>query len=131
MKLVSENTGKTLTFETVAGEKYSNLKFVSLPDADMVADTGYDPMARHTQYWPYINDGTPNDYRAYPYAKFINAENKAVYFGIPWIRESSIVENSSPATMFTFPAGTTAAQIDNVRAMCLASGIEGFTVTTL
>lgn len=131
MKLISSNTGKTLSFETIAGEKYNNLKFVSMPDADMVADTGNDPLAKHTQYWPYMTDGTPNDFRAYQYAKFIDSEKKPIYFGVPWIRESSIVENNSPATMFTFPAGTTADQIDNVRAMCLASGIEGFTVTTL
>ncbi len=131
MKLSSDNVGKTLSFETVAGEKFNNLKFVSMPDADMVADTGNDPLAKHTQYWPFINDGTPNDFRAYQYAKFIDADKKSIYFGVPWIRESSIVENNSPVTIFTFPAGTTAAQIDSVRSMCLAAVIEGFTVKTL
>lgn len=131
MKLTQDNYGKTLSFETVAGEKFNNLRFISLPDADIVKELGQDPQAKHQQYWPYINDGTPNNYRAYSYAKFIDANDKPQYFGVPWIRESSIVENSSPATRITLPAGTTQDQIDSVRSMIIAAGIEGFTVETL
>lgn len=130
MKLDSTNVGKTISFETVAGEKINNLKLVSIPDAATVLALGGDPVAKHRQYLPYIPDPKPLQYTDYLYAKFLDADGKSWYYGIPWIKPTSIVENSNVTYLFRCRNASTE-QIDSIKQMMVKSGIEDFTVEVL
>ena len=127
MKLDSDAINQTLSFETYAGEKYSNLKFLSLldPDTAMMYD---DVVAKHLQNRPYLPDPVPTAYSEYLYALFKNAEGKKTCLGIPWIRESSIISNEQPNYRIDLTAPTKE-QVDSFKSMLSASGIENFKIS--
>lgn len=131
MLLNSDSLDKTLSFNSIADEEFMNYKFVDILSAATVMALKFDAPAKHTQYMPYITDGTPDDYTKYKYAKFLASDGSTLYMGIPWIRAASIVENSAPVRLIRLPAGVTDTQMDTVKSILLASGITGFTVTTL
>lgn len=128
MKLISTNVGKTLSFETYAGVKYKNLKFVSMPDAHDVYAMGLDAPALHIQNLPYMQTPKPAAYTDYPYAKFVDADGNAMYLGVPWVNEDSITLNSTPNAVLTLTAPTQD-QLDSLRSMLTAAGIEDYKIS--
>jgi len=130
MKLDSDTLKATLSFETYAGVKYNNLKFLAILDAGTVNDLGQDPFAKHMQNLPYLPDPKPEAYTDYDYALFRDAEGKKTYLGIPWVRESSIVDNGRPDYQMLI-ISPTQAQLDSLRSMAVASGIENFTLKAI
>lgn len=128
MKLSSTNVGKTMTFQTYAGVKYKNLKLVSLLDADTVASLGKDPQAKHIQNMPYMKDPKPVNYYDYLYAKFVDADGKAEYLGIPWVDEDSIVATNTPNAQLTLTAPSQE-QLDSLKSYLTANGYENWTLT--
>ena len=130
MKLDSDAFNTTLSFETYAGVKYNNLKFLSLLDSATMQDVGQDPVAGHLQNVVYLPEPQPEAYTDYMYAKFVDAEGNRTYLGVPWVREDSIVNNGTPDVLIMLKAPTQA-QIDTMRSIAIASGIENFTVKNL
>lgn len=130
MQLTSSSLDKTLSFELVDGTSYKNMKFSDILSASTMMALNQEPDVKHASYILYITDGTPNDYTAYKYAKFISADGAVEYFGIPWIKESSITENAHPTTVFTCPDAT-AEEIATVRSFLVAAGITKVLVSTL
>lgn len=130
MNLDNNAVGKTLSFETVSGEKYRNLKLLSFPDGATVAALGEDPVAKHKQYLPFIPDPKPLAYTDYLYTRFVDADGKAFYFGVPWIKPTSIEENSNVTYLFRVRNATTE-QLNSVKVMMTKSGIEDFSVEVL
>lgn len=129
MKLISTNYGKTLTFDTYSGIKYANLKFVSLLDPD-TAINFLDIHAEHIQNMPYMKDPKPTLATDYSYAKFVSADGKKIYLGVPWVNEDSITLNSVPNYRMTLIAPTQD-QLDSLKSMAIASGIENFTLEAI
>jgi hypothetical protein len=127
MKLDSETIDATLSFETHAGVKYNHLKFTGLIDAATMLALGQDPVGLHLQNKPYLPDPKPEAYTDYKYAMFVGADKQRVYLGVPWVREDSIVNNGQPNYIMTIIAPTPA-QLDTLRSMAVASGIENFTL---
>jgi len=127
MKLISTNIGKTMTFQTFSGIKYSNQKLVALLDATTVEALGQDPIAGHIQNLPYMKDPKPGAYTDYLYAKFTDADGTPLYLGIPWTDEDSIVQNTTPNYVITL-VGPEQAQVDSLKSMMIANGIENFTI---
>lgn len=130
MNLDMNAIGKTVSFETVAGEKINNLKFITPIDATSVLRFGEDPIAKHKQYLPFIPDPKPVNYTDYLYAKFVDADGKEKYYGIPWIKPTSIVENSDVTYLFRVK-NASLEKIESVKQMMVKSGIEDFTVEVL
>lgn len=129
MKLDTDAIDKTLSFELYSQVKYSNMKFTDIISASTMLALGQDPQAAHIQNLPFLTN-VSDDYRQIKYGMFINADNEKVYLGLPWIKEDSVVENDSPVYQITFKQ-LTQAQLDSVRSMLTASGIEDFTIATL
>lgn len=127
MSLVSANLNKTYSFETRAGARYKNFKFVAILDAGTVIAMGVDVPALHQQNIPYLPPGSPSSYLDYTYAKFINADGEMLYLAIPWIKQESMVENNAPGYRITVPTATSQ-QLNSVRSMMVAAGIETFTI---
>lgn len=125
MKLDDDALNKTLSFETVLGVKYNNLKFTDNLSALTLIALGQDPEALHQQYREKLPPGTPDDYRLYRYAKFEQVSGGPIFLGIPWVKEDSIEENEHPNYGGIFRS-ITAAQLDSLRTMITASGIEDF-----
>lgn len=130
MKLDSNAIGKTLSFDTVAGEKLKNLKLVSLPDASTLLELGIDVVAKHKEYLPYIANPKPVSHTAYLYAKFVDTNGNRQYYGIPWIKESSVIVNSNPGRIIRMPTATEE-QIESLKTMMVKSGIEDFTIEAI
>lgn len=130
MKLESATLQTTLSFETYAGVKYNNLKFLAILDAGSVIALGQDPVGLHLQNLPYLPAPKPEAYSDYSYALFRDAEGKRTYLGIPWIREDSIINKGQPDYQMLILAPTQA-QLDSLRSMAIASGIENFTLKAI
>lgn len=130
MKLDSSSLQATLSFETYAGVKYNNLKFLAILDAGTVTALGTDAFGLHLQNLPYLPDPKPEAYTDYSYALFRDAEGKKTYLGIPWVREDSIVNKGQPDYQMLILAPTPA-QLDSLRSMAIASGIENFTLKAI
>ena len=127
MKLDSDAINQTLSFETYAGVKYSNLKFISLLDPD-TAGVYIDAVALHLQNRPYLPDPVPTAYSDYLYGLFKDAEGSKICLGVPWVREASIVTNDQPNYRIDLTAPTKA-QVDSFKSMLAASGIENFKIS--
>lgn len=130
MKLDSTTLQATLSFETYAGVKYNHMKFIGMIDAVTMMTLGQDAVGLHLQNKPYLPDPKPEAYTDYSYAIFVGSEKQRVYLGVPWVREDSIVNNGQPNYMMTIIAPTPA-QLDTLRSMAVASGIENFTLKAI
>lgn len=126
MKLNSDSLHKTITFDSYEGVNYKAYRFVAILDAATVVALGFDAEAKHRQNYLYLPVGAPDSYRAYSYAKLIDADNNVLYMGIPWVKPDSIKENANPTTYITV-RGATTNQLSSLRSMMTASGIEDFT----
>lgn len=127
MTINYDTINQTLSFDSVAGEKFYNLKLVALLDAATVAALGQDPAARHKQYLPYMAEPLPALYTDYLYGKFVNADGASSYYGIPWIKDSSIVVNNTVVYLITVK-NASPSSIDSIKQMMTKSGITDFSV---
>lgn len=69
----------------------------------------------------------PADYRDYMYGKFSRSDGSTFFLGTPWVKESSIIENDSPSYIMTL-LNPTPQQVESLRQMAVASGIENFKI---
>jgi len=130
MNLDQDLVKKTISFETYQGERITNLKLLSILDPQTAQALGFDAPAKHVQNYPFLPPGTSDNWQDYMYAKFVDADNKVSYYGVPWVKPESIVINDNPGVRITI-IGATQAQIDNVKSMMIGSGISNFTVETI
>jgi hypothetical protein len=130
MQLNDNSIDKTLSFEDVLGIQYKNLKFTDILSASTVSALGKEPAVWHQSYRTALPAGVEDDYRAYKYAKFVSASGEYTYIGIPFVKQTSIIENASPAKRYTFES-LTPDQERSLNAMLTASGIENFKVETI
>jgi hypothetical protein len=129
MLLNSDSLDKTISFESVAGEKFNNLKFTEIFSASTVMSFKFDAPAKHTQYFPYLTDGTPDSYTAYKYAKFLYPDGTVLYMGMPWVRADSIVENDSPTRIITLPPTVTNDQFETIKSFLTTLNIDDYMVS--
>jgi hypothetical protein len=127
--LDSVTLNKTITFDTYEGVRHKNLRFVAILDAGTVTALGFDAAAKHMQNYPYLPSGVPDTYTGYSYGKFLDADNKVYYFGIPWVKPASITENANPVRLITL-RNSDDATVASLRSMMIAHGIEDFTIET-
>lgn len=130
MKLDSNAIGKVVSFDTYEGKKLKNLKLISLLDGATMLAIGQDPVAGHKQNLPYLPAPKPVAYTEYLYAKFADIEGKSSYYGVPWVKESSIVVNANPGRIIRMPTAM-AEQIESVKEMMVKAGIEDFTIESM
>lgn len=131
MNVNQDLVNKTISFETYQGARFTNLKLMSFLDAQTAAAFD-DVAAKHVQNYPFIPDPKPQSWTDYMYVKFLDADNRATFFGAPWIKGDSIVINDAPAVQISIPAGgATQAQLDAIASMMTAIGVSGFTFTTV
>lgn len=128
MYLNSDTLDKTLSFETVAGEKIRNYKFVEIFSSATVLSFKFDAPAKHNQYFPYITDGTPDNFTAYKYAKFLKPDGSVAYFGIPWVKQDTIVISDAPTRIVTLPPEVTDEQLSALKSFLTTIGIEGYVI---
>ncbi|MGG4591747.1 phage DNA polymerase-associated SH3 family protein [Pseudomonas aeruginosa] len=101
MRITSELSGKTLTFETYApavlSSEYRLAKLLSVLDFQSATYFG-SPAEMHANVYPYLKEaglGIPDDPTQYQWGKFSH-NGAVIVLGIPWIKESTvaIVENT-------------------------------------
>lgn len=129
MSLDSSNYGQTLSFETYASEKLTNLKLLSILDPE-TARVFADVLGKHKQYLPFLPDPKPILYTDYSYAKFVDANGVTSYYGLPWIKPTSIEVKDTVVYQITLK-NSTPAQLASVKQMMVKSGIEDFTVSII
>lgn len=128
LSLTEANFDKVLHFETYLNERHKHLKFVALLDAATVVELGYDAPAMHQQYIGALPPGIPNNWKAYKYAKFLDVQNRSVYFGVPWVKPASITEDDTAPYHITV-WGVDATTMNSIRSMLIANGVEQFEIT--
>lgn len=128
LTLTDSSFDKVLHFETYLNERHKHMKFVALLDAQTVVELGFDAPARHQHYIGSLPPGIPNDWRAYKYAKFLDVQNRPVYFGVPWVKGTSITEDDTAPYIITV-WGVDNNTMNSIRSMLVANGVEKFEIS--
>jgi len=128
VSITSNDIGKIYSFSTYDGVQHRHLKFSALLDADTLLMLGVDVQSKHASIYPYLPEGSPSSYKDYVYGKFVDLTgNKFFYFGVPCIREDSLVEDGQPSYRITL-RNLDSNKLNSVRSMLVASGVEDFTI---
>lgn len=130
MNIDQSLVNSVITFEAYSGEQFKNRKLLSILDSGTVLALGFDAAAAHHQNFPYMPQGTSDDFQSYMYAKFIDSSQTVTFLGVPWIKPSSVVVNDNPDYQIVIK-NPTPQQLNSVRSMLTASGIEDFEIKIL
>jgi len=84
----------------ILGTRCENAKVLALLDADS-ARQYIDPIAMHAQVFPFLPDGTPDDFDGYNYLKLKLANGTTTAIGLAWIKDDSFVVASTQSMQFT------------------------------
>ncbi|QVD49125.1 hypothetical protein LUCX_55 [Xanthomonas phage vB_XciM_LucasX] len=74
------------------GTSVKNAKVVALVNAATAIRLGFDPVALHAAVYPTLPPGTPNRYDGYQYLILRTTAGQEILIGVPWIKESTWVE---------------------------------------
>lgn len=90
---------------SVLGNNYKRLRFVADLDAETARLLNFDAQAMHIKVAPQLPEGSPTDYRAYGYLKFLTEDGQPVILGSTWIRNDTIETISSEHLWVKVKAG--------------------------
>lgn len=71
-----------------------NARVLSIVGARTAMQLGFDAPAYHAQVFPSLPPGTPNAYDKYQYVGLQLASGQQTFIGVPWIKESTYVEET-------------------------------------
>lgn len=104
------------------GNGFQNATVMAILDQES-ANQLIDTQAMHVQVYPTLPEGTPNNPAEYNYVKLRLANGTTTVLGIPWIKENTLVKQTSSVIKATI-AGVTAADLPRVRAALLQNGFQ-------
>lgn len=116
--------GSRISFETypaaIIGTTFNNVRVDAILDFE-TASTLLDVAAMHANVYPTLPSGTADDYKGYYYAKLRLENGKVTVVGLPWIKEDTVITQSTvnlPVTVLSVNP------VDQARfkAVCAANG---------
>lgn len=125
-ELIDKRISFTTVAPTILGASIKNAKLLSILDYT-TASTMADIIQKHINLYPYLPQGTPNDYRKYKYLHLELLSGEVAVFGIPWIDEQSIVVNQDITYVVTIPSQSVS-DLTIIRNALISNGIDNFTV---
>lgn len=97
--------GSVVSFDTYApavlGTNYKNCTIMSHLDARDAQALGSDVLARHTNIYPSLPSGTPNDPYSYFFVKVKLLNGNYDYLGVCWVRKETITSRQVNRGIFT------------------------------
>ncbi len=113
----------------VMGTGYKGAKVLAILDA-ATAFHFIDPVAQHANVYPFLPEGTPNRYDAYPYLKLKLADGSTTAIGIPWVKDETLEIATTRRMRLTIDAVTPEAQNLIIKALS-ANGFSAVDVELL
>ncbi len=108
----------------VLGGDFSNLTVQAVVDSSFAANY-IDIVASHKQTYGYLPPGTPDDPTSYNYVLFKTKTNSTIVLGLPWIKDSTVVEiNNFNATLII--RDITSGDIPKIRDALVSNGFNNF-----
>jgi hypothetical protein len=112
------------------GTGYQNAKILSIMDSGTANILGVDTASLHANIYPTLPAGVPNDPTAYPWVKLLLANGSTTIIGVPWIKDSTLVVETSQSIQFTVSNITPSDQNTIIEALA-AAGYTAVGVTLL
>ncbi len=124
--------GKTVSFQVypsaILTDDFRDVKIVGVVNYE--AANSYISTARmHTNVFPTLPTGTPDDYRLYEYALIRKQDGKLTAIGVPWIRETSIEVTGTIEIIITI-RDKGIDDIPRIRQILTQNGIGNIAITT-
>ncbi len=124
--------GKTISFQVypsaILTDDFRDVKIVGVVNYE--AANQYISTARmHTNVYPTLPTGVPDDHRLYEYALLRKQDGKLTAIGVPWIREGSINVTGTIEIMITV-RGKGIDDIPRIRQILTRNGIDDITIST-
>lgn len=117
-------------FETVLSERRNNYRYKGSVPWDIAKTLGLDVLSKHIQYSVEMGEGSPIDFKGYPYAIFKTPEGVTEIYGHPWIKSTSIELKDNVSYQMHIPAASEA-QLNSLRSFATAIGIMGFKIEAM
>lgn len=96
--------GSSVSFDVyptpILGTAFRYAKVLAHLDAD-TARFWIDPEALHTEVYPYLPDGVPDDATGYSYVKLKLTNGTVTVVGVPWIKSETIQVTSETTIVIT------------------------------
>jgi hypothetical protein len=125
------NIRSTYNFEVygtqILGNNYSGVTILAIMDADSAAKE-IDAVSKHAAMFPYLPNGTPNNWRSYDYVKIKTVTNQVTVIGMPWIKENTIT--LVEARTATIKVGNvTGSDANRIRNALITNGFNDIEIT--
>jgi hypothetical protein len=114
---------------TILGSEYQNCTVMSYMDYETALQQADIP-AIHTQVYPYLPSGTPDDPSQYDYIKIKMSDGSTVILGIAWINLSSVTEIDSVKFNVVIE-GVASSDVTKLRNALSQNGFNNFNITVL
>lgn len=128
-----DHINKRISFNTKApsilGSSIKNAKLLSILHYSTALK--YRDIAQaHANIFPYLPQGTPNDFRSYNYIQLELLSGEVVVLGLPWIDLNSVVVNEEITFVVTIP-NKSSSDLTRIRNALISNGIDDFKVELL
>lgn len=124
-----EDIGSVVTFDTYApnilGAVQKRVTILGITDYTSVST--FQPDVKHTEIYGYLPIGSPKRYIDYSYLKVRDENGNIMYFGLPWIKQDTIVRHEGKDLVIRirdFPL----ANIGQIRRMLISHNITNFEI---
>lgn len=116
--------GKTVTFSVFPTALYGNsiqrVKILAVGGFD-VATAFEDAAAMHTAVYPTLPVSVADDPMSYPWIVYADASGNRRIFGIPWIKDDTVIEVSINGTANIVVPNVTVADVERLRGILAAN----------
>ena len=124
--------GKTVSFQVypsaILTDEFRDVKVIGVVNYE--AANNYISAARmHTNVYPTLPQGVPDDHRLYEYALIRKQDGKLTAVGVPWIREASLEVTGTIEILVTI-RGKGIDDIPRIRQILTQNGIDNIAITT-
>lgn len=122
---------QTYSFEVypaaLLGNGFKNVVVMAILDQES-ANQIIDTQALHIQVKPSLPVGSPSRASDYNYVKLRMPNGDTTVLGLPWIKDNTIVQQTS-TTIMAVISGVTPADVSRVRAALLQNGFANLDIT--
>lgn len=111
----------------ILGDDFSNVTILAILDYETALQTADIP-AIHTNVFPYLPSGIPDDPSQYDYVRIRTASGSATILGIPWINLDTL-ELVESRRMTVKIEGVSSSDVERVRIALVQNGFNNLEIT--
>lgn len=110
----------------ILGSSFKSVTVMGIVDRD-TANQSIDTQALHTQVYPFLPNGTPNDPNSYDYVKIRTVSGETTLLGLAWIKDDTVTLVSS-TTAQVLIGNVAASDIPRIRDALVMNGFNNLDI---